>query len=277
MPLPLYPLRCARVLLLAALTLGALLGTGCAGDDASDASANRAAAAADGTETPRPDSLARAGTSAGSATRPPAADSAHVTVLVLGNSIAAGYGLPEPSRQAFPARMQQTVDSLGWSNVRIVNAGLSGDTTAGGLRRLDWLLRRPIDILVIELGGNDGLRGVDPEATRANLAAMIETARARYPDVRVVLVQVPLPPNLGPDYVQRFDGVFPAVAQATDARLVPFVLDDVTRASSLLQDDGIHPTAAGHRLVARTVWDALRPLVAEVRAEEGVADTEKAE
>jgi acyl-CoA thioesterase-1 len=244
---------CARRALAVACLALALAGCGAPDDDARSADASPADTTAAAAQPAAADS---------------AADSATVTVLVLGNSIAAGFGLPRPDAQAFPARLQQRADAKGWRDVTVVNAGLSGETTAGGLRRLDWLLRRPIDVLVVELGGNDGLRGVPPSETRANLAAIIDAARARYPDVRVLLVQVPLPPNLGPQYIDAFRAAFPAVAEAHGATLVPFALDDVTAASDLLQDDGIHPTAKGQRRVAETVWARLEPILSQLREEE---------
>lgn len=188
---------------------------------------------------------------------------ADVRVLVLGNSIAAGSGVaPE---EAFPARLQQRVDSLGW-NVEIVNGGVSGETTAGGLRRLDWLLRRPIDVLVVELGGNDGLRGTELAATRSNLQAIIDKARAQYPDVRILLAGMQLPPNLGPDYTQRFRALYPELAQQNDrVGLIPFLLEGVGGVDSLMQADGIHPTAAGQRIVADNVWAELKPLLQTLR------------
>ena len=186
-------------------------------------------------------------------------------VLVLGNSIAAGLGVS--SEAAFPARLQQRVDSLGW-NVTIQNAGVSGETTAGGLRRIEWLLQEEVDVLVLELGGNDGLRGVDPAETQKNLTGIIDTTFAAHPDARVLLTAMRIPRNLGTEYVERFRQVFPTVAdQYAPVTLVQFDERLQAGADSLIQDDGIHPTAAGHRLVARDVWTKLRPLLEEMRAE----------
>jgi len=186
-------------------------------------------------------------------------------VLVLGNSIAAGQGVP--SNAAFPARLQQKVDSLGW-NVTVQNAGVSGETTAGGLRRIDWLLEEDIDVLVLELGGNDGLRGVDPAETQKNLTAIIDTTLTAHPDAQVLLTAMRIPRNLGAEYVERFRQVFPMVAdQYEQTSLVQFDKRLQAGADSLIQDDGIHPTAAGHRLVARDVWRELRPLLETMRAE----------
>jgi len=187
-------------------------------------------------------------------------------VLVLGNSIAAGLGVP--SDASFPSRLQHTVDSLGW-NVEVDNAGVSGETSAGGLRRIGWLLDDEVDVLVLELGGNDGLRGVDPEATRKNLQGIVDTTLATYPEARVLLAGMQIPPNLGSDYTEQFRNVYPTVAEQYDrVTLIPFVLEDVAGVDSLMQDDGIHPTAAGHRYVAQNVWTHLRPLLEQMRAKE---------
>lgn len=184
-------------------------------------------------------------------------------VLVLGNSIAAGRGVA--TEEAFPARLQQKVDSLGW-NVQIQNAGVSGETTAGGLRRIGWLLSNPVDVLVLELGGNDGLRGVSPRATQNNLEAIIDTTLATYPTAQVLLAGMRIPPNLGAQYTEQFREIYPTVASKYDrVTLIPFVLRNVAGVDSLMQDDGIHPNAGGHRFVARNVWEYLRPLLAGMR------------
>ncbi len=186
-------------------------------------------------------------------------------VVVLGNSIAAGYGVD--SDASFPARLQQKVDSLGW-NVTIQNAGVSGETTAGGLRRIGWLLEDRIDVLVLELGGNDGLRGVDPEATEDNLTAIIDTTLATYPDAQVLLAGMQIPPNLGAQYTEQFRQVYPSVAERFDnVTLIPFVLEGVGGNEALMQDDGIHPTAEGQKKVAENVWAELRPLLQKMREE----------
>jgi acyl-CoA thioesterase-1 len=196
----------------------------------------------------------------------PSSEKKGLRVLVLGNSIAAGSGVsPE---QAFPARLQQKVDSLGW-NVRIQNAGVSGETTAGGIRRIGWLLNEKVDVLLLELGGNDGLRGLDLSTTEDNLKGIIDTTLATYPQARVLLAGMRIPPNLGSEYTEKFRQIYPTVAkQYEQATLIPFILDNVAGVDSLMQDDGIHPTAAGHRLVARNVWDKLRPMLEQLRAAE---------
>lgn len=188
-------------------------------------------------------------------------------VLILGNSIAAGYGLERPEKQAFPALLQQKIDSLGW-DFEVRNAGESGLTTSGGRSRIAWLLRQPVDVLVLELGGNDGLRGVDLDVTRRNLNAIIDSTRARYPEARIVLTGMQIPPNLGDDYTQRFRQLYPNIAEERDVTLVPFLLEGVGGVTSLNQRDGIHPTAEGQRIVADNVWTHLRPVLEELRGSE---------
>lgn len=180
------------------------------------------------------------------------------TLLFFGDSLTAGYGL-DPD-EAFPALGQQKLDASGlaW---RVVNAGLSGETTAGGLRRLDWILRQPVDIFVIELGGNDGLRGIDPETSRSNLESMIRRIRERYPAIKIVLSGMQMPTNMGPAYTSQFAAMYPALAQRTAVTLIPFLLEGVGGVPELNLPDGIHPTAEGHKIVAETVWRALKPLL----------------
>lgn len=189
---------------------------------------------------------------------PTAPKAAPQTVLILGDSLAAGYGL-DPS-EAFPALIQKKADEAGLPAL-VVNAGVSGDTTAGGLRRLGWLLKRPVDVLVIELGGNDGLRGLSLDMTRTNLQAIIDRTRQKYPQVRVVLVGMQMPPNLGAEYVTSFRELFPSLAQKNQAALVPFLLEGVGGKPELNQPDQIHPTAQGHRILAETVWKVLKPVL----------------
>jgi acyl-CoA thioesterase I len=180
------------------------------------------------------------------------------TVVVLGDSLAAGYGL-DPS-EAFPARLQKLIDEAGF-NFTVVNAGVSGDTTAGGLRRIDWLLRRKVDVLVLELGGNDGLRGIPVELTRTNLQGIIDRTRKKYPDVQVVIAGMQMPPNMGDEYNAAFQKIFPELAKANRAALVPFLLEGVGGKVEFNQPDRIHPTAEGHALVASNVWTVLKPLL----------------
>jgi acyl-CoA thioesterase-1 len=192
-----------------------------------------------------------------SATWAPAAEPAR-TLLFFGDSLTAGYGI-DPD-DAYPALVQRKIDAAGLS-WRVVNAGLSGETTAGGLRRLDWILRQPVDLFVLELGGNDGLRGIDPATTRANLEAMIKRVRERYPQARIVVAGMQLPTNFGPEHTKEFAAIYPEVARTTGVVLIPFLLENVGGLPALNQADGIHPTAEGHRIVAETVWRTLEPLL----------------
>jgi acyl-CoA thioesterase I len=197
---------------------------------------------------------------AGTADPAPAALTALPAVLFLGTSLTAGYGL-EVS-EAYPARIQAKIDSVGLP-YRVINAGVSGETSAGGLRRIDWLLRQPVAVLVLELGANDGLRGQDVEAMRTNLQTIIDRTRAAHPDVRIVVAGMESPPNMGGTYTDAFRAVFPELARANDAVLIPFLLDGVAAVPELNQADGIHPTAEGQRLVAEIVWRYLEPVLRE--------------
>lgn len=181
-------------------------------------------------------------------------------ILVLGDSLAAGYELdPE---QAFPAVLQRNIDRESL-DFEVVNAGVSGETTAGGLRRLNWLLQRPVDILILELGANDGLRGVPLEATKQNLQAIIDQTRQKNPEAEILIAGMQVPPNLGPDYATRFRSLFPELARKNDAYLIPFLLEGVAGRPDLNLPDGIHPTAEGHRILADNVWEVLKPLLIE--------------
>lgn len=179
-------------------------------------------------------------------------------VLFLGTSLTAGLGL-DPS-QAFPARIEERLRAEGLPH-RVVNAGVSGETSAAARRRLDWLLKQPVAVLVIETGANDGLRGQDPAATRAEIQAMIDRARQAAPPPRILLVGMQAPPNLGREYTRAFRDVYPELAKANGVGLVPFLLEGVAGQPRLNQADGIHPTAEGQRLLADTVWPHLRPLL----------------
>jgi acyl-CoA thioesterase-1 len=186
-------------------------------------------------------------------------------VLFLGTSLTAGYGLAVD--QAYPALVQQHIDAAGL-NFRVVNAGVSGDTSAGGLRRLGWLLQLPIAVLVVELGANDMLRGLDVEALRDNLAEILRRTRAAHPDARFVIAGMRAAPNLGSAYAEAFEAVFPAVAREHDATLISFLLDGVAGEPSLNQADGIHPTTEGQRRIAKTVWPVLDSTLRTNRREE---------
>lgn len=195
-----------------------------------------------------------------SPTMVPLADSstqdARPVILFLGTSLTAGLGL-DPA-DAYPALIQAKLDAAGL-RYRVVNAGVSGETSAGALRRVDWLLRQKPAVLVLETGANDGLRGQDPDATRANVAAILEAARRLEPPPALVLVGMKAVTNYGRDYQRRFESLYPELARANGAALVPFLLEGVAGVPSLNQADGIHPTAEGHRRMADTVWAALQP------------------
>jgi acyl-CoA thioesterase I len=186
-------------------------------------------------------------------------------VVFLGTSLTAGLGLLR-EEDGYVGRLSAMADSAGVP-MQVVNAGVSGDTSAGGLRRLEWVLREALDILVVELGANDGLRGQDPNATAENLREIIRAARARYPDAAVLLAAMESPTNLGDAYNERFRALFPAVARDTGATLIPFFLDGVAGVPELNQEDGIHPTPEGHRMMARNLWPYLEPALREWRGE----------
>ncbi|MDW3197006.1 MAG: arylesterase [Cytophagales bacterium] len=179
-------------------------------------------------------------------------------ILFFGNSITAGYQLAV--EQAFPAIIQKRLDSLDY-DYRVVNAGLSGETTAGGKSRIDWVLRTVPDIFVLELGANDGLRGLPLVETPKNLQSIIDAVKEANPDVQVIIAGMMVPPNLGQTYTSGFAEIFPKVAADNDATLIPFLLDGVAGNPDLNLDDGIHPTPQGHKIVAETVWQYLSPLL----------------
>lgn len=181
-----------------------------------------------------------------------------MNILFLGDSITAGYGL-EPT-QAYPALIQEKIDAKKWP-FRAVNAGQSGDTSAGGVNRMDWLLRSKVEVLILELGGNDGLRGLPPETTRANLQAIIERTRKKYPQAKIILAGMKVPPNMGADYAKKFAAIYPELAKTLGALLIPFVLENVGGVRELNLPDGIHPTAKGHEIVAANVWKVLEPVL----------------
>ena len=182
------------------------------------------------------------------------------TVVFFGDSLTAGYGLEDPSTQAYPALIQAKIDAAGlpW---RVINAGLSGDTSAGGLRRVDWILRQRVDVFVLELGGNDGLRGIPPVTTEADLQGIINRVRQKYPAARIVLAGIVAPPNMGEEFTRAFAAIFPALAEKNHLPLIPFLLAGLAGKPGLVQPDGIHPTAQGAAVVAETVWGALKPLL----------------
>lgn len=188
------------------------------------------------------------------------AESGPKTIVFFGDSLTAGYGLDDPTSEAFPAQIAERIKETRL-DYRVVNAGLSGETSAGGLRRVDWILRQPIDVFVLALGANDGLRGIEPAVTRANLQGIIDRVRAKYPQVRLVLAGMMMPPSMGADYAREYAAIFPALAKENDATFVPFLLEGVGGDEALNQADRIHPTAEGHAIVAANVWNILRPLL----------------
>ena len=193
-----------------------------------------------------------------SAYNTPPAKAGKKRLLFFGNSLTAGLGV-EPE-QAFAGLIGQKVDSLGLP-YEVVNAGLSGETTAGGRSRVGWILKQPVDIFVLELGANDGLRGIPLSDTRQNLQGIVDTVRRRCPAARIVLAGMQIPPNMGQEYAADFKSVFQEIAAKNHLVLIPFLLEGVGGHPDLNQADGIHPTATGHRIVARTVWASLEPLL----------------
>ncbi len=180
------------------------------------------------------------------------------SLLIFGDSITAGYGI-EP-QQAFPAILQEKIDAAGL-NYEVINGGLSGETSAGGLRRIDWVLQRNIDVMILELGGNDGLRGIDLSSTKQNLQGIIDKALAKNPDMKIIIAGMQVPPNLGTDYSREFQDLYPDLAKENDLELIPLILDKVGGRDEFMQSDGIHPNVEGHKIVAETVWGKLKPVL----------------
>ena len=179
-------------------------------------------------------------------------------ILFFGDSLTAGYGLS--TEEAFPALTERLLSKSG-DNVKVVNAGLSGETSAGGLSRVDWILRQPIDIFVLELGANDGLRGLPLDQTRKNLQAIIDKVKAKYPHTKFVMGGMMVPPNMGKEYATEFKKIYPDLAKKNKATLIPFILEDVGGIEKLNQADGIHPNVEGHKIIARNISKILRPLL----------------
>ena len=180
-------------------------------------------------------------------------------ILFYGDSLTAGYGLsPE---EAFPALVEKKLNKDD-KVASVVNAGLSGETSAGGLTRLNWVIRQPIDIFVLELGANDGLRGLPLDQTKKNLQQIIDRVKAKYPKVKIVIAGMMVPPNMGPEYTANFRKIFPELAAQNNATLIPFLLQDVAGNEKLNLGDGIHPNPEGHRIVAENVAKVIEPLIA---------------
>lgn len=188
----------------------------------------------------------------------PEAVSQKPVLLFYGNSLTAGYGLEQ--QESFPSLIQDRIDSLGY-DYQVVNAGLSGETTSGGLQRLDWVLRQPVDIFALELGANDMLRGLPLEQTRTNLSGIIDGVRAQYPEAIILLLEMLAAPNMGADYQRDFKQIYSDLATEKNVRLVPFFLDGVAGNPDLLLPDGKHPNADGQKIVANNIWKALKPLL----------------
>lgn len=181
------------------------------------------------------------------------------TILFFGDSLTAGYGLDD-SNDAYPTVIQTIIDSLDLDYV-VVNSGLSGETTSGGLGRINWVLNQKVDVFVLELGANDGLRGISLTETRENLQAITDTVRIKHPEIPIILAGMQLPPNLGQDYTKEFKAIFEELAEKNDLEIIPFLLKDVGGIPELNLDDGIHPNEEGQKIVANNVWAVLEPLL----------------
>lgn len=182
-------------------------------------------------------------------------------VIFFGDSLTAAYGL-DPG-EGFPAIIQTKLDESGY-NYKVVNAGLSGETSAGGNERVDWVLQQSVDVFVLELGGNDGLRGFDPEVTYQNLQAIIDKVKRKAPEAQIILAGMEAPPNMGQEYTQAFRKVYRRLADENELPLIPFLLKDVGGIQELNLPDGIHPNREGQKIVAKNVWEVLQPLLEEV-------------
>ena len=182
---------------------------------------------------------------------------------MLGTSLTEGLGLADSPSQAWPARIAEMADSAGYP-VEVVNAGVSGDTSAGGLRRLDWILQNPVALMIVELGANDGLRGLPVDQMEANLDSILSRTAARYPEARLAVVPMEAPRNLGQTYVDDFRAVFPRVAERHGALLLTFILEGIAGVPELNQSDGIHPTLQGHRIMASNIWPGIEPVLSEI-------------
>lgn len=182
------------------------------------------------------------------------------TIMFFGDSLTAGYGVDYEASYPMVIQTLITEKELPW---KVLPSGVSGETTAGGLRRVNWALRQPVDVFVLALGGNDGLRGIDLENTRANLIETAKRARAKYPDIRVVIAGMQMPPNLGERYTEAFKTLYPEVAEELGADLIPFLLEGVGGERKYNLNDGIHPNEAGHRVIAERLFNTLRPILEE--------------
>ncbi len=179
-------------------------------------------------------------------------------ILFYGDSLTAGYGLSPD--EAFPALVEKKLNKTD-KKVKVVNAGLSGETSAGGLSRIEWILRQPVDIFVLELGGNDGLRGLPVDQTRKNLQGIMDKVKAKYPNCKIVMAGMMVPPNMGKEYTEAFKRVYPDLATKNKATLIPFILDGVGGIEKLNQPDGIHPNAEGHQIISNKITPVFEKLL----------------
>ena len=215
-----------------------------------------------GSNEPHKDDANKASTNGADTSQPNAATNTQKdstrNIVFFGNSLTAGYGV-DPT-EAFPARIQEKIDSLSLP-YKVINGGLSGETTAGGKERIDWLLRQRVDVFVLELGGNDGLRGIPVTETAKNLQVILDRVKAKYPAAKLMLAGMQVPPNMGSKYAVEFRAVYKQIADKNNIALVPFLLEGVGGIPDLNQADGIHPTPKGHRIVAENVWEVLKGLL----------------
>ena len=189
---------------------------------------------------------------------PKAVENDTKVILFYGNSLTAGYGIK--LEEAFPALIQERLDSLGL-NYTVINSGVSGETTSGGLNRLNWVLNQKVDVFVLELGANDGLRGIPLNETQQNLQAIIDLVRDKNADTQIILAGMQIPPNMGPEYTKEFRNIFPELAEKNKIPLIPFLLEGVAGNPDLNLEDGIHPTAEGHQILSKNVWEVLRVML----------------
>lgn len=181
-------------------------------------------------------------------------------IIFYGNSLTAGYGLE--LSQAFPALVQQKIDSAGLP-YQVINAGVSGETSSGGLGRIDWVLQQKPDVFVLELGANDGLRGIPVSETRKNLQEIINRVKGKYPDCEIILAGMQIPPNMGQDYTAEFRKIYPELAKENKIHLIPFLLENVGGEPELNLEDGIHPNIEGQKIVAENVWEVMYDVISE--------------
>ena len=180
-------------------------------------------------------------------------------IVFFGDSLTAGYGL-EDVNDAFPGLIQDKIDAL-QLDYSVVNSGVSGETTSGGINRIEWVLKDEPNVFILELGANDGLRGVPLQQTKENLQGIIDAVKAKYPSTTIVLAGMQLPPNMGQSYTTEFKNIFASLAKKNDVYLIPFLLDNVGGIATLNQQDGIHPTKEGHEILATNVWNVLKPIL----------------